>query len=378
MSIKPEVLIEMTDAALEADYTRVRRAANLIARQLAADGDESSAVQIRGLLRKRGVPLRASGHMESLPVDQKSRLPLVEEQAPPSTPMFLNADAGKLVSDFLWDVAHVDRLEREGISTRLSMLMSGAPGTGKTSLAGHIAQQLNRPLYVVRLDSVVSSLLGDTAKNVRAMFDFFNHREGVLFLDEMDAIAKLRDDRQELGELKRVVNTVIQGLDAVDGRTVVIGATNHPQLLDPAIWRRFPYKLDIGLPDREVRSEMWNYYLSKGSSGELATLLSSISDGLSGADIQTIAYAARRHAALSDNRRIDEAAVVEAILRSSFGAPSLPSREGVSQERRRDIAIKLAALGFNAPKIGSLLGVSRQWALKMTRENDDLRRDLNT
>src|SRR5579863_3140015 len=129
------------------------------------------------------------------------------------------------------------------------MLIAGPPGTGKTLLAGHIAAQLNRPLYTVRLDSVISSLLGDTAKNIRSFFDFVPIRGGILFLDEMDAIAKLRDDRQELGELKRVVNTVIQGLDSLDDHAVVIAATNHPQLLDSAIWRRFPYKIELGAPN---------------------------------------------------------------------------------------------------------------------------------
>src|SRR5208282_1702746 len=98
---------------------------------------------------------------------------------------------------------NVELLSSKGISNRLCVLIAGPPGTGKTLLAGHIAAQLGRPLYTVRLDSVISSLLGDTAKNIRSFFDFVPSREGVLFLDEMDAIEKLRDDRQELGELKR-------------------------------------------------------------------------------------------------------------------------------------------------------------------------------
>ena len=139
--------------------------------------------------------------------------------------------------------------------------MFGDPGTGKSLLASHIAAQLDRPLYIARLDALISSRLGETAKNVRSIFDFIPVRNAVLFLDEMDAIAKLRDDRQELGELKRVVNAVIQGLDTLTNDVIVIGATNHPHLLDPAIFRRFPYKLELGPPSEDTRAEMWRTFL---------------------------------------------------------------------------------------------------------------------
>lgn len=209
MPIDPKHLIELTDAALAADYTRVRRAANSLARELEKTGDEAAAKELRAVVKKRGVPLRASGYMETLPVDLKSRLPLVEEQAWPSNPIFLNDEASRTFRDFLSDVENVDALSAKGLASRLGMMLSGPPGTGKTLLAGHIAARLNRPFYVVQLDSVISSLLGDTAKNIRTVFDFVPSRNAVLLLDEMDAIAKLRDDRNELGELKRVVNTVI-------------------------------------------------------------------------------------------------------------------------------------------------------------------------
>jgi SpoVK/Ycf46/Vps4 family AAA+-type ATPase len=363
-------LIELTDAALAADYTRVRRAANAIARVLAERGDIEAAEELRSLLRKKGVPLRSSGYAEQLPVDAKSRLPLVEEQPWPSAPIFLNGAASSTLQDFIADVHHVEELSRQGLSARLCLLLSGPPGTGKSLLAGHVAVALKRPLYVVRLDSMISSLLGDTAKNVRAIFDFAPGMGAVLFLDEMDAVAKLRDDRHELGELKRVVNTVLQGLDALDDRTVVIGATNHPQLLDQAIWRRFPYKIDLGPPDRDVRTAMWQHFLFSDREHEAASPLAEISDGLSGADIETIAHTARRHSVLG-NRALDLAGVAEAVLRSASGVPTLPTRDGLPPDARRNLALGLSAKGLNAPKIGELLGISRQWALKLLKNEED-------
>jgi SpoVK/Ycf46/Vps4 family AAA+-type ATPase len=368
--VDPRKVLDLTDAALSADYTRVRRAANAIARGLAEGGDAAAAEELKSLLRRKGVPLRTSGYAEQLPVDAKSRLPLVEEQAWPDGPVFLDGAAGAAMQDFIADVRNVEELSRQGLTSRLCMLLFGPPGSGKSLLAGHVAMALGRPLYLVRLDSLISSLLGDTAKNVRTVFDFTPAKGAVLFLDEMDAVAKLRDDRHELGELKRVVNTVLQGLDSLDDRAVVIGATNHPQLLDPAIWRRFPYKLELRLPDPQVRAEMWKHFLFADTDNPAAALLGRASEGLSGADIQVIAHTSRRHAVL-ERRGIDLPGVAEAVVRSTAGAPALPNRQGLTPDARRSVAHALRDRGLAAPQVAALLDVSRQWALKLVKEGGD-------
>jgi len=360
MPISKQDVLDLIDAALAADYTRVRRAGGEIAQNLAEE-DPAGAKEIRALIRKRGVPLRASGYAELLPVDAKSRLPLLEEQPWPTTPLFLDRVGQSVFETFLDDIRNASLLASKGIASRLSMLISGPPGTGKTHLAGHVAAQLRRSLYVLRLDSVVSSFLGDTSKNIRQAFDFVASRDAVLFLDEMDAIAKLRDDRHELGELKRVVNTVIQGLDSLDDRTVVIGATNHAQLLDPAIWRRFPYKLDLENPAVEIREDLWRYFLFGDERGaSVPGLLNKISDGLTGADIQNLALAARRQAFL-DDKDIDYAALAWAAVRSHEGRLELPAREGLSTEQKRSLALKLARdADASGADVARILGVTRQ------------------
>ena len=361
MAIDPKQLIELTDAALAADYTRVRRAAHALARDFSKAGNDEIAKALRAIVKKRGVPLRTSGYVESLPVDSKSRLPLVEEQEWPNNPIFLNDDACRTFSDFLADVAHVDTLSEKGLASRLGLLLSGPPGTGKTLLAGHVAAKLNRPFYVVRLDSVISSLLGDTAKNIRTVFDFVPARDAVLFLDEMDAIAKLRDDQHEMGELKRVVNTVIQGLDSLDMQSVVIGATNHAHLLDPAIWRRFPYKIQLENPEIEVRSDLWKYFLLEGKDEFMfSDILSIISGEMSGADIETAALTARRHALLED-RDVDLGAVALAIVSSRAGRPALPQKMPLDPDQKRQLAISLKErFHLSGADIARLIGVTRQ------------------
>lgn len=361
MPIDPKDLIELIDAALAADYTRVRRMATGAARALEKDGAVDAATELRALIKKRGVPLRASGYMESLPVDAKSRLPLVEEQPWPGNPLFLNEEAARTFHDFLGDVENIDKLSSKGLASRLALMLSGPPGTGKTLLAGHVAARLNRPFYVVRLDSVISSLLGDTAKNIRTVFDYVPSKNAVLFLDEMDAVAKLRDDRHELGELKRVVNTVIQGLDSLDEHAVVLGATNHPQLLDSAIWRRFPYKIELKTPETEVRADLWRYFLFEGKDAEArAEDLAVISDGLSGADIETVALTARRHALL-DSRELDLGTVALAIMNTSAGRTAMPQKEPLEPDQKRQLAIALKDKGeLTVTNIARLLNVTRQ------------------
>jgi hypothetical protein len=376
VSIDPKHLIELADAALAADYTRVRRVANFLARELEKEGEVEAAKTLRAVVRKRGVPLRASGYMEALPVDAKSRLPLVDEQPSPNNPIFLNETASHTFHDFLSDVEHIDALNQKGLASRLGLLLSGPPGTGKTLLAGHVAARLNRPFYVIRLDSVISSLLGDTAKNIRSVFDFVPAKEAVLFLDEMDAVAKLRDDRHELGELKRVVNTVIQGLDALDAHAVVVAATNHAHLLDPAIWRRFPYKIELLPPEVEVRTDMWKYFLFEDNDNlMLSEILAVISEGLSGADIETIALTARRHALL-ESREIDPGSIALSIVDARRGRPTMPQKSALEADQKRQLAVALKdQCNLSGADIARLLGVTRQAVYLYLKQSEEGLRD---
>jgi len=256
------------------------------------------------------------------------------------------------------DSVHHDLLAKKGIASKLSLMLSGPPGTGKTLLAGHVAAQMRKKLYVVRLDSLISSMLGDTAKNVRAIFDFVAGKDAVLFLDELDAIAKVRDDRNELGELKRVVNTVIQGIDSLEDRTVLLAATNHPQMLDPAIWRRFSYQIHLGCPDTDLRQALWTYFLGDdpGFSDDAKTL-SILSDKATGADIQRLALAARRRAVIR-GEGIDFLEL--AIQTIDLGREGLLSTGKEADMRRKVAAILVQKHGIAQSEVARFLKVSRQ------------------
>ncbi|WP_105233842.1 AAA family ATPase [Escherichia albertii] len=359
MKINHEDLIDLIKASLDANYSEVRSVSNRIVRAISAQ-DADLAKQIKSIIRKKGVPLRSSGYTDSLPLDPKSRMPLVEEVEWPATPLFLSDESQHIFHAFIQNVIHQNELIENGIPGKLNLLLSGPPGTGKTLVAGHIASKLNKPLYVVRLDSVISSLLGDTAKNLRQIFDFVPTKDGVLFLDEVDAVAKLRDDNQEVGELKRVVNTLIQGLDSLDDSAIVIAATNHSKLLDPAIWRRFPYKISFGLPGQDVRCAMWEHFLFRDDTDSfLSKMLSIISIGLTGADIENISLSARRHSVLSGNG-LDIPSVVYAILNSVADSTAIPFGKDINSSVKKNLAKELSKFKLSQADIGRLLNVSRQ------------------
>ncbi|MGH7989373.1 MAG: AAA family ATPase, partial [Limisphaerales bacterium] len=223
------------------------------------------------------------------PVDGESRFPLVEKvEIPESIDRHLFSEPQRIfVDDYLSVVRSRAELEQKGISSGTNLLLYGPPGCGKSHLAFYIASKLQMPLYMARLDGLISSFLGSTSKNIRAVFEFASRTPCVLLLDEFDAIAKLRDDQQEIGELKRVVNSFIQNLDSLGRDIILIAATNHEQLLDPAVWRRFQYLLHIDLPNLEQREAFWFLFSRElnWSSKELKAL-ADLSEGFSVAAIE--------------------------------------------------------------------------------------------
>lgn len=370
--IDGNLIAKLVESAVEGDRSELRRAGSVIAKLLEGEGQKEEARRVRKALRQRKATVTASEAPVWTPRDDASRLPLVEEAAWPSRPSLIDVKAGRAITRFLEDIQHGDMLRDAGIAVRLGLLLHGAPGTGKTLLAGHVAQQLGLPIYTARLDALISSRLGETSKNIRGVFDFIAARDGILFLDEMDAIAKLRDDRQELGELKRVVNTVLQGMDSLPDHIVVIAATNHPHLLDSAIWRRFPYKIELLPPDIGVREQLWAEFL--GDDAPPAPLgidwLVGLSEGLTGAEIEQVALAARR-AAIVGGHPIKPWEFVRAIEAVRAGEGVVIDGADPSTEEKRDVAAILQRAGRSAAEAGRILSITRQMAHRYMKEATD-------
>lgn len=149
---------------------------------------------------------------------------------------------------FLLEQRNALLLEGHGLAPKRKLLFWGPPGCGKTHTAHFLAYALGLPIATVRLHALISSFLGDTAGNLQRLFDLAASRPMVLLIDEVDAIGKNRDDRHDVGELKRVVNSLLQAIDGFSTRSIVIAATNHQYLLDPALWRRFDDLVEFPLP----------------------------------------------------------------------------------------------------------------------------------
>jgi ATP-dependent 26S proteasome regulatory subunit len=299
-------LVRIVNGALRLDVDKVRNYTAFLADRLETAGDADSAIRLRKLLEENDHELHPIGvtFARSLPVDEESRFPLLErvktkELSEP--PVILSQEQWDTVNEFVSVAKSRAQIEVQGASASLSLLMYGPPGTGKSRLARHIAEKLNLDLYMARLDGLVSSFLGNTSKNLRALFDFAARTPCILFLDEFDAIAKLRGDNQELGELKRVVNSFIQNLDSLGTETIVIAATNHHQLLDSAIWRRFSYRLALDFPSTELRQQMWREFIGPIQFRPRdVDMLVDLSDGFSGSDIQEVCLRLRRRRMITE------------------------------------------------------------------------------
>lgn len=170
--------------------------------------------------------------------------------------LILPKGIGELCYKVVEEQHRVDILRSYSLEPRNRILLVGPPGNGKTSLAEAIAESLVVPLYIVKYDSIIGTYLGETAVRLRKLIEFVSTRRCVLFFDEFETIGKERGDVHETGEIKRVVSSLLLHIDSLPSHVVVIAATNHPELLDRAVWRRFQIRVDLPLPS-QANLEKW-------------------------------------------------------------------------------------------------------------------------
>jgi DNA polymerase III delta prime subunit len=373
-------VLRIVTGALRLDIDRVRNYTLFLAEKLEKAGEAQAATRLRKALQENDHQLKPAGasFAHSLPVDSDTRFPLVELVPRPAegeTPLVLSNDQWEIVNEFLSVAKNYGRLDTESVPGSINLLMYGPPGTGKSRLARHIAAELGLDLYIARLDGLISSFLGSTSKNIRALFDFAAKTPCVLFLDEFDAIAKLRGDHHELGELKRVVNSFIQNLDALGSQAIVLAATNHEDLLDAAIWRRFAYRLELTRPQLGLRRELWGEFSrSLEFSSRDLDLLADLSEGFSGSDIQEVCRRLQRRKVTG----IASPEVVHAFQAlQNLGIGEGADRRFLSALRGRETNDVASALRDRNAKLYShaaladLLGISKATAYRKTLKRAD-------
>lgn len=230
--------------------------------------------------------------ISQIPKDKEKGFPLFDIKQPQRSieELILSPENTSIIEELLEEHRRNDVLKSYGMKASQKIILFGPPGCGKTLAAEVIAYELDYPLAVVRLDALVSSYLGETASNLRKVFDFLSQYPLVVLFDEFDAIGKERGDTSEHGELRRVVNAVLQMIDAYQGKSLILAATNHEHLLDTAIWRRFDETIDFPIPTDSLIHKILSLKLRgvrrqfELDEPELINCLS----GLSGADIERV------------------------------------------------------------------------------------------
>jgi SpoVK/Ycf46/Vps4 family AAA+-type ATPase len=186
-----------------------------------------------------------------------------------------------LCTELIEEHQRADLLRSFNLEPRNKILLVGPPGNGKTSLAEALAESLMVPLLVVRYHAVIGSFLGETAVRLRNMFDHVRTRRCVLFLDEFETLAKERGDIHETGEIKRVVSSLLLEMDALPSYVVIVTATNHPELLDRAVWRRFQIRIPLPKPGK-AQVQQWLQRFEKRAKQPLGFSMSVLSNKLAG------------------------------------------------------------------------------------------------
>lgn len=303
--------------------------------------------------------LLRSAVAEELPVDGDSEMPLALLQLEDAAAVPVLANSVQQQIDAVVDEHRsADRLHRVGLRPTRTVLLSGPPGVGKTMTAHYVAATLRLPLLTVDLASVMSSYLGRTGQNLRAALDYGRTRSCVVFLDEFDAMAKRRDDDSDIGELKRLVNVLLLELERWPESSLLLAATNHPELLDRAVSRRFDVLIEMALPTEHERARMVAQVVTSDEwdlPDELPSLIAAATDGYSGSDLVRLVTTALRHAA------IREEPVIEHVLRVLMDEGR--SMKGGSG-RDRLCALAAEHLGWSNRQIAAALGLSHPTVAK--------------
>lgn len=368
MDYSSEVL-KIVEGALKSDKTKVASYTKLLIEKLQENNEIRLANSFLKILSNSSIVMKqmATGELTQIPIDQESRLPIADiiySNQAIDVQIVLNSSAYEQVDKFLVYYNNVDKLMKSGIDIPNTILLYGPPGCGKSKLASYICSKIKLPLVTARLDGMISSYLGNTSKNIRAIFEYAQTVPCILFLDEFDAIAKVRDDNNELGELKRVVNSLLQNIDQLKNGSIIIAATNHEHLLDPAVWRRFGFKIPIDVPDDASRKNLVSLFLPENNLSEKEKQILSLSfKGLSGSDIEEICNKSRIDSILTD-RQISLSLVFKNLFEFRNVGRLQNSKDTIEKSIYREQARYLRAIDekvFSYAQIAVILGVSKSY-----------------
>lgn len=309
----------------DGDDTQFYSVAMQVAARAARSGQGRFGQELKQLIdevRKRQPTTRS----KLVPVTQpRGELVGLLSAAYPSTrlaDMVLEPHVRERLNRVITEQRQQDQLTAHGFTPLRRLLLIGPPGTGKTMTAGALAGELNLPLFMIRLDGLITKFMGETAAKLRLVFDALNETRGVYLFDEVDALAGERARSNDVGEIRRVLNSFLQFLEQDQSESLLVAGTNHPQLLDRAMFRRFDEVIEYPLPSPEivreiVRNRLAVVKLARITWDQVATA----AEGLSHAEITLAAERAAKDAILNGSEAVTTHALVVA-LRERQSEPS--------------------------------------------------------
>lgn len=311
-------IIALLKSHVEGDDAQFLSVAMQVAAQEARQGHGKIAQELRALIdqaKERKSAVRRTG---PIPLAQpKGELAALLSVAYPEVrlaSMVLPADLETRLRRVLREQKQQNRLRDHGLAPRRKLLFLGPPGSGKTMTAAALAGELGLPLFTILLEGVITKFMGETAAKLRAVFDAMADTRGVYLFDEFDAIGARRSTSNDVGEIRRVLNSFLQFLEQDESSSLVIAATNHPELLDPALFRRFDDVIEYALPDPEVAHRITEARLATFDTSDLDwSAVTQAVAGLSQAEIARAADEAAKSAVLDGHTRIGTPELLESL-----------------------------------------------------------------
>lgn len=359
--VEDKIILKLADAAINGDKNLGQMAVRQFASKVRTINPNLYKQLSDRLMAATSALRGADIKSKPLPLDADTRQTLVRVEDPvllDKSPVYA-VDVSQSLEQILLERRHSEELYKEGILPTRSVIFQGPPGVGKTMSARWLAKKLGLPLLTLDLATVMSSFLGKTGSNVRAVLEHAVSVPCVLLLDEFDAIAKRRDDDRELGELKRLVTVLLQAIDDWPASSLLIAATNHGELLDPAIWRRFDVEIVFPMPSVEtIDNYLMEYWPDALKNGRTAKQFS----GMSFSNIDRDLRQAKREKIISSfNLKVEEVEATELDL--------VIEHKSLSKEERNRWIKKLYNDGNSQRSIASVLGISRPTVKRVLEEN---------